>query len=195
MHPYSTNTNERKIIPFYLACIAIVLTWGMSAILAKLQISFPWWASAPSVMGIYGLLYSVFDKFIWRKPFLKKLGIIKTPDISGKWRGKLQSSFNSQDFVNTDVKISQTWTEIEILLKTDNSCSNSTVASIMVGVSNNASLHYQYQNNPKSSSVDSMQIHYGTTYLSCSGDKLEGEYYSGRGRQNIGSIELHKVIE
>jgi hypothetical protein len=53
-------------------------------------------------------------------------------------------------------------------------------------------LTYQYQNNPRVGTSDSRHIHYGTARFSIKGDLLDGEYYSGRGRQNIGAVSLQR---
>lgn len=192
-HSYSVNSNERKIIPFYIACVAIFLSWLVSALFLRFNISLPWWVSAPSAMGIYGVIYYIFDQFLWDKFIFHKLGFVKTPNISGKWSGKLTTSFDPTVPMDTEVNIVQTWSEIQIILRTDNSLSRSIAASIILDSPEHARLTYQYQNDPKTNSAASMQIHYGSTTLTYSDDTLSGDYYSGRGRQNTGSIELRKI--
>jgi hypothetical protein len=55
-------------------------------------------------------------------------------------------------------------------------------------------LSYQYRSEPRADAVDTMQTHLGTTWVGVSNDNrnLEGKYYSGRGRQNHGSIALKR---
>ena len=50
-----------------------------------------------------------------------------------------------------------------------------------------------YVNEPKSGAVGTMNMHQGTAVLKLKEQILEGDYYSGRGRQGIGSITLHKA--
>ena len=55
-------------------------------------------------------------------------------------------------------------------------------------------LHYFFQNKPNKNSLETMHIHEGSAIL-CYDEKtkkLEGEYYSGRDRNNYGDIEVKK---
>jgi hypothetical protein len=194
MHYYSTtDANEKRRILLLIAIVAIISTWEVSSILSKQHVTLPWWFIAPSVIGVYGLLYTLFDKYVWKIKALHKLSVIKTPNLEGDWEGMLISSFDPNSSKTVNVKISQTWTEIEIVLRSDSSQSHSIAAFISSKEPGGAAVIYQYQNNPKVHAVDTMEIHYGTTKLTLIEEgKLEGEYYSGRGRQNYGSLSLKK---
>ena len=67
----------------------------------------------PNVIGvpvIYGLLFLLFDRFLWKfKPLNRILGV---PNLSGKWTGKLQSSYDDEYYEMT-LEIKQTWTKIQ----------------------------------------------------------------------------------
>lgn len=189
MHAYSIDTNERKNILLVLAVISIVFSWGFYKILGYYQLSLPWWVESPSVLFFYGLFFIIFDKWLWQ--YLEKVNLIKTPNLTGEWNGNLKSSFNNHSSeIKATLKILQTWTKIKILLTTNQSSSHSESASIVIDTPEEKYLSYQYINDPKSNAVETMNIHRGTVRLVFDEKKntLEGEYYSGRGRQNFGSL-------
>jgi len=193
MHSYSIDTEERKNILLNLAIISIVLSWSFYKILGNFQISLPWWAESPSVLFFYGSLFVIFDKWLWR--YFKKIYFVKTPDLNGNWTGNLKSSFdNHSSELRATLKISQSWTKIKILLTTDQSLSYSETATIIIDTPEGSYLSYQYINEPRSNAVKTMNIHRGTVKLIFDKGKnsLQGEYYSGRGRQNVGSLYFVK---
>lgn len=127
MHTYSINTDERKNILLVMAIISIVFSWGSCKILGNYQISLPWWVGSPSVLFFYGLIFIVFDKWLWRH--FRKIKLVKTPNLIGEWRDKLKSSFDNHSLgIKATLKIFQTWTKIKILLSTDQSSSQSEIA-------------------------------------------------------------------
>lgn len=193
MHSYSINTEERKYILICLAFVSIFLSWICHRLLVNRQISLAWWVESPSVLFFYGLLFVTFDRWFWR--YFKKIRLVKTLDLAGKWTGILKTSFDDQTSeLKVSLKIVQTWTSIKILLTTDQSLSVSETASVVIDVRGDSYLTYQFINEPKSSSATTMSIHRGTAKLVFDEKKksLDGEYYSGRGRQNFGSIRVVK---
>ena len=195
MHSYSIDTNERKSIFLVLAIVSIVFSWSFYTILGNYKISLAWWIESPSVLFFYGLFFIIFDKWLWQ--YFKKIKFVKTPNLNGEWSGNLKSSFDSHSAeVEATLKIFQTWTRIKILLTTNQSSSQSETASIVIDVPEGNYLSYQYINEPKSSAVDTMSIHRGTVRLIFDEKKntLNGEYYSGRDRQNFGSLKFIKNI-
>lgn len=80
------------------------------------------------------------------------------------------------------------------MLVTDQSSSCSETASIVIDAPEGDYLSYQYVNEPKSNAVRTMSIHRGTVRLLFDERKnsLGGEYYSGRDRQNFGSLNFKK---
>jgi len=192
MHAYSIDTEERKNILLILAIVSIVFSWGFYKILGYYQFSLPWWVESPSVLFFYGLLFVIFDRWLWQ--YFKKIDFVKTPNLNGVWNGNLKSSFDNHSAeVKANLKIFQTWTSIKILLATDQSSSHSESASVVIDAPEGKYLSYQYINDPKSNAVETMGIHRGhrgTVRLIFDEKKnsLEGEYYSGRGRQNFGSL-------
>ena len=81
-------------MPFLIAAIGVILAWLLHWTFQALRVIVPWWLDAPSVMGFYGLLYSIFDKYLWRLKPMRKIGLVKVPDLNGTWKGYVSSSFN-----------------------------------------------------------------------------------------------------
>lgn len=191
MHPYAIDSNEREIVPFYLAAFAIALIWGFYSIMSQYNLALPWWISAPSVLGFYEVLFLLFDHYVWRWGVLRRMGIVKTPIIAGQWAGEVVSSFeNAKKEISAE--IIQTWTQMEVCLTTDHSHSCSLGAFFAGSPPSGPILTYAYQNIPATGAVPSMHTHSGTVQLLLSKNKMAGDYYSGRDRQNIGSINMIK---
>ena len=195
MHPYPIDTEERRNLFFYFAIIGILLSFGMQALLDIYKFNLPWGIKTPSVLFLYYGVYKVFNSYVWKCKCLRKIGVVKTPDLNGEWDGTIKTSFNNNSLeLEATLKISQTWTRIEIILVTDSSKSRSEAGSMILGSSEGELLIYQYINNPKPGAAETMHIHYGTASLLFDErtDELSGEYYSGRGRQNFGSLSFKR---
>ena len=193
MHPYSIDTEERKNVLLILAIASIILSWSFYKIFNEYKIALPWWVESPSILFLYGIFFEVFDKWVWK--FFEKIKFIRTPNLNGKWEGYLKSSFDEHSSeMKADLQIFQTWTKIEIILTTEQSTSYSETASLVINKPEGKYLSYQYVNKPKSAAVKTMSIHQGTTRLLFNETEstLSGEYYSGRDRQNLGSLSFKK---
>jgi hypothetical protein len=175
--------------------VAIGAAWVFFRLLGKAHLEVPWWLDAPSTMGFFAFLYAIFDKTLWRQSWVRRLGLVKVPVLEGRWQGHIRSSFDQhavEHKVSVDIK--QSWTRISLMLESAGSTSRTLVGSLQVDTPEGPVLSYQYQNEPKSGAPGTMQIHYGTARLVLrDGVALDGDYYSGRGRQEYGTITLRKV--
>jgi hypothetical protein len=190
MHGYNTDTDERKVVPLFLASVAIALAWMSSTFLEVMHLSVPWWLDAPSSLGFYGVLYALFDRNLWRNRFVHKLGLVRVPNLTGRWRGFLTSSFDGHtrrhDLI---INIFQSWTQISVFLATETSVSRSCAAVIQLDDPEGLALIYQYQNQPLANAMRTMHMHYGTAMLRMSNcENLTGDYYAGRDRRTFGRI-------
>jgi SMODS-associating 2TM, beta-strand rich effector domain len=178
------------MVPLLLALLAIALAWATSKILAATHLAVPWWMDAPSSMAFYGALYALFDRYLWRKSFVRKLGLARIPNLTGHWRGYLVSSFDGHAKQhNLMIHIFQSWTQIVVYLTTTTSMSRSCTAVIQMDDPEGVSLVYQYENQPLANATRTMHMHYGTAMLRITnGDCLAGDYYAGRDRQTFGWI-------
>ena len=194
MHPYAVDSDERVKIPLYLAAISFILAWALHQFLTQLSWSVPWWIDAPSIMGFYGLLYTLFDRIFWKSSLVRKTGLVKTPNLKGNWEGTLVSSYDDfKERHRVEVHIEQTWTKIVIIFRTSNSTSQSVMAGFITQIPSEIMLTYEYRNEPRTLAKETMHAHDGTAWLIWKNEKLEGSYYTGRDRKNHGEIELHRV--
>lgn len=192
MHPYSTNSEERSRVPFFVALIAILLAWLIAALLKQIQL--PFWLEVPGAFGLYGLLLAAFRSHLWRCRVFRALGVVKVPDLGGEWRGHVTSSFDAAaDQHPVAVRIRQNWTHMAIHLTAGGSRSYSVVASLYVAEDETV-LGYQYINEPNVRATETMHAHNGTASLSVTDDnsRLAGDYYSGRDRNNYGHLALER---
>ena len=190
MHGYSTDSSERRTVPLLLALLAIALAWASSRFLSAIHLSIPWWADAPSSMAFYGALYTVFDRYLWRSSLVRKLGLARVPNLEGRWRGYLITSYDGHaKRYALIINIFQSWTQIIVYLTTPMSMSRSCAAVIQMDDPEGAALIYQYQNQPLADAMKTMHMHYGTALLRISnGGCLTGDYYAGRDRRTYGRI-------
>ena len=200
MHPYATDSEDRKFVPFFLAAFAIGGAFCISAILGVRGIELPWWAPPLDTMTLYGIFYWLFDRFVWRWSLLHRLRIIKTPVLAGRWKGHaspIETTGISSGLVaaaEVEFAIRQTWQKLSVHGTAKLSQSHSTSGSIMARDEGGV-LSYDYINEPAASAPATMEIHRGMARLSLTegGAALTGEYYSGRGRQNIGTLLLKRM--
>lgn len=193
MHPYSINSNERKNILLIIAGVSILLTWTLDSLTNYYEIMIPWWIENPSILFFYGGLYFIFDRWLWK--LCKPLDLIKTPILEGEWIGYAKSSYdNHSSKVEGKLRIYQSWSNIKLLIDFKDSTSCSDCGSIAI-TPEGSYLSYQYINEPKPGSVQTMNIHRGSARLFYDEKKntLAGEYYTGRGRQNFGSLEFRRI--
>lgn len=194
MHAYTTNSAERKFVPLYIAGASILAAWVLNRVLGAMQFALPWWIDAPSVIGFYGLLYAIFNKYLWRWQILRIIGVVKVPDLNGIWNGYVASSFDKHATkYDAILRIVQNWTRISIILETVYSKSSSLIAAIVTEDPDTV-LSYEYLNEPMPNAKHTMHTHRGTARLTMqsNGKALEGEYYTGRDRQNFGILRFER---
>jgi hypothetical protein len=196
LHRYAVHSERGHHTQLYLGFVSVLLTWAFAGSLSHFAITLPWWVESPSVLGMYGLLYQLFDKHLWRAGAIRQF--LARPDLNGKWVGTLTSSFDKHAAsTRAEARITQTWTHVSIAFHTATSESASESASIVVTPDEGAILTYEYQSVPNADSVGTMHTHRGTARLELKRERdgkimLIGDYYSGRDRQNFGRIELRR---
>jgi len=195
MHPYATDSTERDRLPLWFAGVAIVSAYLLSLVIGKSGYQDRlWWVEVPSVLGFYKFYFKLFDVWVWKCPRVRQIGALSVPDLSGTWDGDgttLYDESGAKPFKCT-VTIRQRWTRIRVWLDTPTSESSSIVGAITVE-GRRPSLSYEYFNEPKALAPPGMNAHRGMTRLELiAPDELEGEYYSGRGRQTFGTLGLRR---
>lgn len=196
MHPYGVETKNRARVFFLIFAASVGLALGLDRVLRQFSLNVPWWVDAPSVLGFFWPLYELFDRRIWKAGFLRSLGLVKTPDFSGRWKGHLHSYGEiGERTIEISLTIRQTWTRICVRLEGEHSRSRSIVGAIAQNEPDRPMLVHTYQNEPKAGAIGTMHSHRGTAWLTLTddGQLLEGEYYTGRDRRTHGSIDLERV--
>ena len=196
MHEYSVDIKNHKII-FYLSITSFFSSF-LSYLVNLIITKSPWNVISVSftAMGVFGCLYALFDKYIWKWKILKKLGIIKNPNLNSVWEGIFLSSYHG---FNRELPISltivQTWSKISIQGTFDHSDSFSNTASIKVNLGNEIRLFYSYYNDKKPEYYNlGTSIHRGYANLKIKGDLMEGKYFNDpTNNQNWGKMKLKKV--
>ncbi len=177
-----------------LAVASILIIWLLHVVLDAIDFQTQWWLSVPSFAGCYSGLHWLFDRYVWKLGLLRKLKLIQLPDLNGRWIGEVKSS-HSQDGLahSVSVVILQRWSKIFVRLESEQSRSRSITASLRTVDLLNPELSYQDVNEPRSNAPGTMEMHRGTATLETTGSGLEGDYYTGRGRGEVGTIKLSKA--
>jgi hypothetical protein len=190
VHSYATDSNERYIAPLAIAAASLSLAYLLHTLAGRLGLEYPWWLDSPTPLFLFGLSYALYDRCLWRVSLLSRL-----PDLSGSWIGTVSSSHDQHNRHHATLRIRQTWSTILIELETANSRSVSSMASISLDGASVPTLSYEYSNEPRALSVDTMQAHRGTARLAFTHQAgkakfLEGQYYTGRGRETRGEMKF-----
>ncbi len=191
MHSYEVKGQGRVAVA--LAVASILMIWLLHVGLDSVDFEPQWWLSVPSFAGCYSVLHWLFDRYVWKLGWLRNLKLIQLPDLNGKWVGEVGSSYSRDCRAHSvSVVILQRWSKILVRLETEHSRSRSITASLRTIDLLNPELSYQYVNEPKSNAPGTMAMHRGTAVLEFIGSNLEGDYFTGRGRGEVGTIKLSK---
>lgn len=191
MHGYSLPAGYRVRLGFWLAFPGIASAWALFLGLDALDRSVPWWLDAPSVLGFYGVVFWIMNRWVWKTRVLRWVGVAP-PNLNGVWTGELKSSFDEYQAVYAvTMYVVQTWSQMSVVFMTVTSDSRSNGAALEKRPEGTWILTHQFLNEPKAQSSVDMQIHRGTSSLVFDGDNtLTGEYYTGRGRGTHGTVSL-----
>jgi len=194
------NENNHKNITYFLLLLVAIssfLAYLISVLLRIHNIELPFFIEIPiTAPAIYAILFEWFDKKLWKLSFFRKLGIIEAEDLNGKWVGYIKSSYD--DFLSeipADLLIAQTATTVKIRGKFNQSKSISVHEGFGTSdIDQSMALFYFYRNEPNSDATSTMSIHEGSTKLiyNKETDTLQGYYYSGRDRNNYGTINVKR---
>jgi hypothetical protein len=172
-----------------LATAAVGAALAMDALAKKFGLSVPWWIDSPSVLGLFAILHRLYDRTVWG-------AISFSYDFQGTWTGWTDSTHHGGTRIAVVVHIRQTWTEIQVTLETESSVSQSLMAAVHTRDASRPGLSYEFFNEPKTrAAAETMHAHRGTVALRLgpNSNHLEGDYYTGRDRANLGSISLTRV--
>lgn len=192
MHSYDVYGRQQVYI--VIALLSVPLVWLVAFTLEAMRIVPEWWMTTPSFGAFFSGFYWLFDRHVWRFKSLHQMGLVKIPDLNGRWAGSVDSSYGENgSMYPVSLSITQTWSKIAIRLDSDHSRSYSQTGAIRNLDLATPELAYIYWNEPKSKAADSMEAHRGTAILELSEPCLTGLYYTGRGRREIGAINVTRV--
>ena len=159
MHSYELDGRGKVVV--VLAATSVLLVWLLDILLNAVGIEPRWWLSLPSFGGFYGLIYRLFDHYLWRCGVLRKLRLIQVPDLNGRWTGEVQSSYAGgvTSPLPVSVFIKQRWSKLIIRLETPASTSHSVSATLRTGDLAYPLLDYMYVNEPRANALDTMNSH------------------------------------
>lgn len=189
-HSYSINSRERQVVYFILAAVA----FGVALVIGRLLSLIPWapptWIDIPGAFTLFGLLTLWFEKQLWRWSLVRHLGI-RTPILDGTWTGVITSSFDGHaSEIPVTLTVQQEWTSISFHMATAKSGSDSIGAAVNVDAQ--GQIIYCYRNRPNADAVLGMHAHDGTAELRITANGLTGDFYSGRDRGTVGTINLQR---
>ena len=202
MHDYSIDKHPKEKVLFFLALVAItsapIIKELAEYLVSLLEVS-TGWSSAPvvavPVFGLFAGLYFLFDKYLWKISWLRK--VLLVPDLNGKWRCNGHTNLKNAEQVDYDwnatVSITQSWSKILIHLNTSQSESKSISASIYHEAGVGYRLLYQYNNKPNANELD-LNNHSGSAELLITEDTVSasGSYYTDRHRTTVGTMILER---
>ncbi len=193
------NNNYKHFTVFILILVGIsaLVVYATSALLENYGIKVPFYIETPSIPGVYALLFIIFDRYLWKSKFFKTVGIIIADDLNGTWKGAIKSSHdNFQSDIVAELIIKQTATKIKICGIFNKSKSVSVHENFgRSEIDHRTALYYFFRNEPSYDAISTMAIHEGSAKLLYDPEKdtLSGYYYSGRDRNNHGTIEVKRV--
>jgi hypothetical protein len=198
MHPFATDSEERKLVLFVLALVSLFATWLLHVFISwigqQTNFSPPWWLEIPSVLTFYGIFYEMFDRWIWKMRIVKQVGLVRIPDLGGTWKGYLKTSYDDfKEEHQASLKIFQSWTRIGISQQAQSSKGESFAASILTKEPEAKRLFFMYRNTPQADSDPNLHQHIGSAQLILAGGILSGDYYNcARDRPTYGTLHFEK---
>jgi len=191
MHGYASDNFFRgPKVYFAFGALAIAATSGLRALIALPQLAGRIDVAALSAGVIYGGLIFLYEQWGWRW-----LSTIK--NLNGTWVGSITTSHNGGTSVPCVMRVRQTWTRMAIELETEQSRSRTTMAALYDDQPGDTGLKYEYVSEPRNLAVQTMHTHRGVCTLAITADsaetRLSGDYFTGRGRETRGEINLHRV--
>lgn len=152
---------------YFFGVVIPLFGWALSRIIFMIFPNWPFWLEGFSPLAIYSILYSIFDSYLWKIEFFRKMGIVWFPNLNGRWKGIQRSSYKERG-VNVEVKgaleIKQTFSSIEVKAYYQRSDSES-VSANFADLNGEVYLFYSYDNDPSTLKSGTMERHKGTAKI------------------------------
>lgn len=199
MHEYSISHHDRKNAYYFIAILSGGLGVLITYIIGAFQNTYGFAIVAPSGLIVFGLLFLIFDHFVWRWPFLYQLGIVKIPNLNGVWDALITSSESTDGGIEAEINIHQTYSRIRIRLETNQSHSLSQMAAFEMADPAFFNLRYEYSAEYQRDQNAKILRHYGVTCLRLKSTNHDfsrqqcATYYTEQGRDSHGTIIVSKA--
>lgn len=200
--------NIRQEAAIWIQLGALVAIWAVILLATQTKLEINWEAikKLPDVVMVYGVLYLLFTRWVWRWPILQGW-LVPFPDLQGTWRGELQTTWRNPETgavpgpIPVTLAIRQTFSVVSVVMFTGESMSHSTAASLSEADDSGVKrLSYTYTNTPKVGVRHRSIVHDGAAVLRIISDgerRLEGEYWTNR--KSTGEMRLRyesaKIVE
>jgi SMODS-associating 2TM, beta-strand rich effector domain len=196
MHEYSIDVERNKII-FGLAAISIIFSGLISSFINAIIVTIPLIEFTVSIaaMGVFGFLYTIFDKYIWKWKFLKTIGVVQTPNLNGTWKGEFKSSYHEfKKSCPAVLIVEQSWSKICIRGKFNYSKSSSYTASLKINDGGGTRLIYSYYNDKQPEHYEEgMSNHRGYGSIEVIDNSMSGHYFNDpTNNKNHGTLTLSR---
>ena len=172
-------------------CLDPIFSWIGFSETAKIVLG------TPTGIGLLFSILNIFDKYAWKWSVFRWFGIVTIPNLEGRWKGTIESSYNGSSTHEAILEICQTFSKIGINLYTATSESRSLIAGFSKDEGGQIRLYYLYQNTPHLIRAASTMIsQQGSAVLKIlkKGKLLDGCYYnSGRERNTFGELKFEWV--
>jgi hypothetical protein len=189
-------SNFKSYATFVLTLVGLglIAAWLIHRTFVALGVNDLWWLETPGAIGVAGMLFSLYDKYLWRQPIFAYLGLVDQPDIQGRWKGETTSSHDKKNST-AYLEIRQTATSLAINLYTERSHSKSMDASFVKLSEGVFCLRYSYENHPETFVIETMQTHLGLATVTYFSDikQLRGDYFTSRERKTHGTMRFKLV--
>lgn len=182
-------------VAIFIFIIRCFITWDevRNAVDAKeiFKCGYTLFGYAGEAIGITAIFMTCFDKWLWKWKILGWLSA-GMPVLAKRYIGNIRFVWeNVEQECDTAIEIEQTFLNVTVKLGTDESKSNSVMATISE-INGSQMLMYTYLNVPRAEILDRSAIHYGTAMLYIDDPKhITGNYFTTR--QSRGSMDLKAV--
>lgn len=200
MHSYSVDFNRSTIL-LAIGIIAVFVGGTVELILSQFT---GMKTLAVPALTVAGIIYWVFDRWLWRYPPFIWLHSI--PNLAGTWEGEIESSYGSDDEdgltpIDPDgsrLIITQRWSSIEVNYRNPGSSRSRSISARIETDTAEPVLKYIYENDPEGDGlVSSQSPHRGTAVLTLhkdGEDELRGSYFNDQeGGQSYGEMRFEQI--
>ncbi len=178
----------------FFAAFLPLISFGVGWVFAQIP-NVPFWVETISPLAAYGLLFALFDNYLWHWPLFRWLGIVSQPDVRGRWLGEQTSSFKDENgkarTSRVILEVEQRFSGMSAMTYYKNWQSNQMMTSI-VDVAGQPTIFMMYESEPKAVYEGDAGAHKGVIRLTQRPNTtLTGTYFNGAGRH--GELEFYRT--